>query len=319
MTTFWLLIVVVGCICVVALLLSWHLGLWLQAYVSGADIGLVDVLMMSLRRVNPQVIVRCKVMAIQAGLAQVATREIEALVLAGGDAQRVTLALIAADRANIALDWHTAVAIELAGRDILQAVRSSVNPRTICCPDVTKGNNDTLVGVAKDGIQLKVRVLVTVRTNLLQLIGGADEPTIVARVGQGIVAAIGACNNYGEALADPALISREVAARGLDAQTSFTIVSIDIADIDVGSNIGARLRLDQAAADIRIALAASEARRSMAVAYQQEMIALKRKHQANLLLAEAHIPTAIAAALRQPQFRSIHNTISRSEPPLLMV
>ncbi len=225
-------------------------------------------------------------MALQAGLGHITTRSIEQLYLAGGDVNRVTLALISADRARLTLDWQTASAIELAGRDILDEVKSSVNPRTIACPAIVAGSPDTLYGVAKDGIQLKVRVLVTVRTELSRIIGGAGELTIIARVGQGIVAAIGACNTYEEALADPALISREVAAASLDSQTSFTIVSIDIADIDVGANIGARLRLDQANADIRIARAESEARRTMAVALEQEMTALKRGYQAELILAE---------------------------------
>jgi uncharacterized protein YqfA (UPF0365 family) len=201
-----------------------------------------------------------------------------------------------ASRANIRLDWDTAAAIDLAGRDVLEAVQTSVIPKVILCPIPTAGSPDTLYGVAKDGIQLKVRVLVTVRTNLQQLIGGATESTVIARVGQGIVAAIGSCENYRQALADPNLISRQVTAKGLDSQTAFAIVSIDIADIDVGENVGARLRLDQAEADIRIARAAAESRRTFALAEQQEMTALVKEQQANLIEAESLIPPAIAAA-----------------------
>ncbi len=215
------------------------------------------------------------------------------------------------DRAGLTLDWQTACAIQLAGRDILEEVKRSVVPRTIACPAIEAGKPDTLYAVAQDGIQLKVRVLVTVRTELTQIIGGAGELTIIARVGQGIVAAIGACGHYEDALADPALISRKVTERGLDSQTSFTIVSIDIADIDVGANIGARLRLDQADADIRTSLALSEARRTMAVALKQEMSALKRGNMAKLMLAEALIPRAIAAELRRPCLK-IANTLIAS-------
>lgn len=303
MSTFWIAVTVFAILGGLLLAFSWHLLLWLQAYASGTDIGLFDLLLMSLKRVNPQVVVRCKVMALQAGLADISTHAIESLLLAGGDVHRVTLALISADRANLDLDWQTASAIDLAGRDILEAVISSVTPKTIACPALVAGSSDTLYGVARDGIQLKVRVLVTVRTDLAKIIGGAGEPTIVARVGEGIVAAIGACSCYEQALADPALISREVALRGLDSQTCFTIISIDIADIDVGANIGARLRIDQADADMRIASADSEAKRTMALANQQEMVALKRDYQAQLMLAEAQIPLAIAQEFRRPPLR----------------
>lgn len=252
--------------------------------------------MMSLRNVDPKTIVRSKVMAMQAGLPEIPTNELESLSLAGGDVPRVVLALIAASRAKINLNWDAAAAINLAGRDVLDAVRTSVIPKIILCPIPTAGSPDTICGVAKDGIQLRVRVLVTVRTNLLQLIGGATETTVIARVGQGIVAAIGACESYRQALADPAVISRHVAAKGLDSQTAYAIVSIDIADIDVGENVGARLRLDQAEADIRIARAAAESRRTFALAEQQEMIALVKEQQAQLIEAEALIPPAIASA-----------------------
>jgi uncharacterized protein YqfA (UPF0365 family) len=298
---FWTLLIFSVVFLAILLLASRYISLWLQAYFAGADIRLWTLLLMSLRRVDPKVIVRCKVMAAQAGLPIIPTKAMEAQYLAGGDVSRVTLALIAASRANISLDWDTASAIDLAGRDILEAVQTSVIPKVIYCPMQEAGNPKTLYGVAQDGIQLKVTVLVTVRTNLLQLIGGATEATVIARIGQGIVAAIGACESYRQALADPALISRQVAVKSLDSQTAFAIVSIDIADIDLGENIGARLRTDQANADIRIARAAAEARRAMAVAQQQEMVALKKEQQAHLLRARAEVPIAMANAIRNGQ------------------
>ncbi|WP_231742682.1 flotillin-like FloA family protein [Polystyrenella longa] len=288
----------------VLLLLARYLSLWLQAYVTGTGIKLLTLFLMSLRKVNPEVIVRSKVMAVQAGLTTISTNAIEAQYLAGGDVPRIMLALISAQRANIALDWDTAAAIDLAGRDILEAVQISVNPKVINCPIQESEGLSTLDGFAKDGIQLKVRALVTVRTNLLQLVGGATEATVIARVGQGIISAIGACGSYREILADPGIISRQVLAQGLDSQTSFEIVSIDIADIDIGDNIGARLQLDQANADIRIALAFSEKRRAMAVARQQEMVALTKEHEAQLVLEESKIPSAVAFAFRDNPLRS---------------
>jgi uncharacterized protein YqfA (UPF0365 family) len=224
--------------------------------------------------------------------------------LAGGDIHRVTLALIAADRAGICLDWTTAAAIDLAGRDVMEAVRVSVNPKVIDCPDPKDGGDGTLYGVAKDGIQLKVRVRVTVRTNLSQLVGGATEATVVARVGQSIISAIGSCNSYREALGDPMVITRQVIAKGLDSQTAFAVVSIDIADIDVGTNIGAKLQIDQAEADVRVARAAAEKRRAMAIARQQQMRAELAKSRALLVLAEAEIPAALALAFRTGQLHT---------------
>ncbi len=278
--------------------ISRYFLLWLQAYVTGTRIGMVSLMMMSLRKVDPNVIVRCKVMAVQAGLKDVPTDAIEAQYLAGGDVQRVTLALIIADRAGIELDWDTAAAIDLAGRNVVEAVQVSVNPIVINCPDPASGRGNTLDGVAKDGIQLKVRVRVTVRTNLSQLIGGATEATVIARVGQGIVSAIGSCETYRQALADPLLITRQVIAMGLDSQTAFAIVSIDIADIDVGTNIGAKLQIDRANTDIRIARAEAEKRHAMAIAREQQMIALTRENEAAVIEAEAGIPAAIAEAFR---------------------
>ena len=314
MITTWLFIIAAVVFGGLLLLFSRYLSLWLRAYVTDTHIGLLHLMMMSLRKVDPRVVVQCKIMAVQAGLADFSTDAIEAQYLAGGDVQRVTLALIAAQRAGIDLDWNTAAAIDLAGRDILEAVQVSVNPKVISCPDPGSGYGDTLDGVAQDGIQLKVRVRVTVRTNLTQLIGGATEFTVIARVGQGIVSAIGSCASYRDALADPLRITRQVIEKGLDSQTAFEIVSIDIADIDVGTNIGARLQIDQAEADIRVARANAEQRRAMAVAREQEMVALTRENQAAVVLAESEIPAAIATAFRAGQLRAKRRPGPRSEP-----
>lgn len=292
-----------------------YFTLWLRAYATGTHIGIVSLMLMSLRKVDPRVIVQCKVMAVQAGLTDFPTSAIESQYLAGGNVQRVTLALIAAHRASIDLDWNTAAAIDLTGRDILEAVQVSVNPKVINCPDPASGRGDTLDGVARDGIQLKVHVLVTVRTNISQLVGGATESTVIARVGQGIVSAIGSCDSYREALADPSLITREVFNKALDSQTAFAIVSIDIADIDVGTNVGAQLQIDQAEADIRIARAQAERRRAMAIARGQEMIALTRENEAAVVLAEAEVPAAISMAFRAGQFRARRQPVNRREQP----
>ncbi|MCR9292963.1 MAG: flotillin-like protein FloA [bacterium] len=289
-----------------AILIASYFPLWLQAYFTGTRISLLDLVLMSLRKSNPRAIVQCKVMAVQSDLAPLSTSAMEAQYLAGGDVHRVTRALIAADRARIFLDWDTAAAMDLAGRDVMEAVRVSVNPKVIDCPNPNDGGGDTLYGVAKDGIQLKVRVRVTVRTNLSQLVGGATEATVVARVGQGIISAIGACDSYREALGDPMVITRQVISKGLDSQTAFAIVSIDIADIDVGTNIGAKLQIDQANADVRVALAASEKRRAMAIARQQEMRAELAKSRALLVRAEAEVPAALAAAFRKGQLHARH-------------
>jgi uncharacterized protein YqfA (UPF0365 family) len=290
---------------------SRYFSLWLHATFTGTRIGLLSLISMSLRKIDPSVIVKCKVMAVQAGLAEISTDAIEAQYLAGGNIERVTLALIVAHRAAIELDWDTAAAVDLAGRDVLEAVQVSVYPKVIMCPDPSSGHGETLNGVAKDGIQLKVRVLVTVRTNLSQLIGGATESTVIARVGQGIVTAIGSCESYRDALADPHRITRQVLSQGLDSQTAFAIVSIDVADIDVGDNVGARLQSDQADAEIRIARAFAEKRRAMAVAREQEMVALTREHEAVVALAEAQIPHAIAAAFRNGQLRAVQKPYRR--------
>jgi len=282
-----------------------YFKLWIQAFSSRARIGPFALVFMSLRKVKPSVIVDSKIMAVQAGLTDIPTQAYEAHYLAGGNVHRVVHALIVAHRARIELDWDTACAIDLAGRNIISAVETSVDPKVIDCPDPKKSGRPTLDGVAKDGIQLKARARVTVRTNLNQLVGGATEDTIIARVGEGIVSAIGSCESHKEVLANPSVIARNVLNRGLDSQTAFSIVSIDIADIDVGENIGARLRADQAEADVRIAQARAEERRAEAVASEQEMLARTQENQAKVVLAEAEIPLAMAEAFGDGTLRAV--------------
>lgn len=281
-----------------------YFKLWLRAFAATARIGPFSLLFMSLRKVNPTAIVDAKIICVQAGLRDVTTERLEAHYLAGGNIKSVVRALIVAHRARIELDWNTAAAIDLAGRNVLEAVQTSVDPKVIDCPDPKSFGRTTLDGVAKNGIQLKARARVTVRTNLAQLVGGATEDTIVARVGEGIVSAIGSCNTHNEVLANPTLIAKTVLAKGLDSQTAYAIVSIDIADIDVGDNIGARLQADQAEADMRIARAKAEERRARAVAAEQEMKALTVENQAKVVLAEAEIPLAMAEAYRSGNLRS---------------
>lgn len=281
-----------------------YFKLWLRAFVTRARIGPFSLLFMSLRKVNPTAIVDAKIMAVQAGLRDITTDRLEAHYLAGGNIKTVVRALVVAHRARIPLDWNTASAIDLAGRNVLEAVQTSVDPKVIDCPDPKSFGRTTLDGVAKNGTQLKARARVTVRTNLEQLVGGATEDTIVARVGEGIVSAIGSCNTHAEVLANPMLIAKTVLAKGLDSQTAYAIVSIDIADIDVGDNIGARLQADQAEADMRIARAKAEERRARAVAAEQEMKALTVENQSKVVLAEAEIPLAMAEAYRRGSLRS---------------
>jgi uncharacterized protein YqfA (UPF0365 family) len=274
---------------------------WIQSKTTGAGIGFLDLLGMTFRKVKPSVIMRGKIMAVQAGFQDadgVTTKGLEAHYLAGGNVPLVILAIIAANKAKIELDFKTATAIDLAGRNVLEAVQTSVNPKVIDCPAGHTGR-DTLDGVAQNGIQLKVKVRVTVRANITQLIGGATEETIVARVGEGIVSAIGAAETHGEVLENPDRISKMVLQRRLDAQTAFEIVSIDIADIDVGENIGARLQADQAEADVRVARANAEGRRAMAVAAEQENFARIEESQAKVVEAEAEVPKAISQAFRE--------------------
>jgi uncharacterized protein YqfA (UPF0365 family) len=270
--------------------------LWIQAYFSKADISLFSLVGMWLRKVNASVIVNSKIMAVQAGL-KLDTASLEALYLAGGHVPQVIRAMIAADRAGIPLDFKTASGIDLAGRNVLEAIQTSVNPKVIDCPDPSKGK-ETIDAVAKNGIQILVRARVTVRTNIRQLVGGATDETIIARVGEGIVATIGAAGDHKEVLANPDHISKHILSKGLDAGTAYEILSIDIADVNVGDNIGARLQADQAEADKRVAQAKAEERRALAVAAEQEMRAQVVENQAKVVLAEAEIPMAIAAAFR---------------------
>jgi uncharacterized protein YqfA (UPF0365 family) len=272
--------------------------LWFRGWVTNVGISLPSLVFMSLRRVNPAMIVDAQVISVQAGLVRIPNDQLEAHFLAGGNVLSLVHALVVAHRARIELDWQTAAAIDLAGRDVLEAVLVSVNPMVIDCPDPAS-KSKFLTAVARDGIQLRVRVRVTVRTNLAQLIGGATERTIVARIGEGVVSSIGTCDSYQEALRNPLLISRRVLAAGLDSQTAFQLVSVDIADITVGSNIGARLRIDRAEAEIRIAVSRAEQRRAMAIAQQQTMKALTRENEALVVLAEAEIPKAVSQAFRE--------------------
>lgn len=284
-----------------------YFKLWLRGFVTKARIGPFALVFMSLRKVNPTAIVDAKIMCVQAGLQRISTQQLEAHYLAGGNIRNVVRALIVAHRAKIDLDWNTASAIDLAGRSVLEAVQTSVDPKVIDCPDPRQFGRTTLDGVAKNGIQLKARARVTVRTNIAQLIGGATEDTIVARVGEGIVSAIGGCESHKDVLANPMLIAKTVLNKGLDSQTAYEIVSIDIADIDVGDNIGARLQADQAEADMRIARAKAEERRARAVAEEQEMKARTVENQAKVVLAEAEIPLAMADAYRAGSLRASGN------------
>lgn len=281
------LIIVAG---VILLVVAAFFRLWLQAKLSKADVTFLELIGMKLRKVELRSIVLSKITAIQAGLT-VSTKELESHYLAGGRVPNVVRALIAANRANIELSFQTATAIDLAGRDILEAVQTSVNPKVIDCPEPAKGK-DTVDAVAQDGIQLKAKARVTVRANIERLIGGATQETIIARVGEGIVTTIGSAITYKTVLENPDGISKAVLAKGLDAGTAFEILSIDIADVDVGKNIGAGLQADQAEADMRRAKAEAEKRRAMAVAREQEMRALVVEN-------ESKVPLAMAEAFKK--------------------
>ncbi len=276
------------------------LGLYVRALVSGARVSLLDLIGMRLRKVNATAIVNSRIQASRAGI-DVSTPEMESHVLAGGDVQRVINAMIAANKASIDLSWQTATAIDLAGRDILDAVQTSVNPKVIDVPNPALGRQ-TIDAVSKDGIQLRVKARVTVRTNIKSLVGGATEETIIARVGEGIVTAIGSAVDYKDVLENPDHISKAVLAKGLDANTAFEILSIDIADIDVGENIGAKLQADQAESDKRRFQAEAEKRRALAIAHEQENIAKQAENRALVVLAEAEIPKAMAEAFRNGNF-----------------
>lgn len=277
--------------------------LWFQAYMSVADVSLVSLIRMHFTKVNPNVIVQAKVMSAQAGLDisrpnGITTRRLEAHYLAAGNVQNVIHAIIAAHRAEIPLDFDQASAIDLAGRDVLDAVQTSVYPKVIDCPDPARSGKTTLSAITKNGIELRVRARVTVRTNLGQLIGGATEDTVIARVGEAIISSIGSADTHFKVLENPDMITRVVLSRGLDAQTAFEIVSIDIGDIDVGENIGARLQSDQAEADTRVARAQAERRRAEAIAEEQQMKAKVTENRSQLVLAEAEVPMAMAEAFK---------------------
>jgi len=297
-------VILVLFILLIAFVLAKYGAIWFQAYMSNANVRLLSLIAMSFRQVDARVIVQGKIMAMQAGIGSeretgITTRRLEAHYLAGGSVPNVIRAIIAAHRADIPLDFDQAAAIDLAGRDVLDAVQTSVNPKVIDCPDTTKGGKTTLSAIAKNGVELKVRARVTVRTNLERLIGGATEDTIIARVGEGIITAIGSAEQHLQVMENPDSISRAVLQRGLDAQTAFQIVSIDIADIDVGQNIGARLQADQAEADTRVARAKAEERRAQAMAREQEMKSEVAKNRARVVLAEAEVPMAMASAFRE--------------------
>jgi len=275
-----------------------YANLYLQSILTKADIGLFQMFAMGLRKVKPSVIVNAKIMLVQARIEEVSAKDLEAHYLAGGRINRVVQALISANRADIALDFRTATAIDLAGRDVLEAVKTSVTPKVIDCPNPESGKV-TIAAVAKDGIQVLAKARVTVRTNIARLVGGAGEETIIARVGESIVSTIGSSESHKKVLENPDDISRVVLERGLDTGTAYEIVSVDIADVDIGNNIGARLQADQAEADKRVAQANAEKRRAMAVAAEQEFTALVEENRAKVVLAEAEVPLAMAEALRE--------------------
>lgn len=295
-------IIIFGFIALITLIAFAAFGaMWVQAFAAGARVRMSSLIGMYFRQVRAPVIVNAKIMAAQAGLDitsrnGITTQRLEAHYLAGGNVMNVIQAIIAAQRAEIDLDFDRAAAIDLAGRDVAEAVRTSVHPKVIDCPDPRRSGKTTLSAISKDGVELRVRTRVTVRTNLQQLIGGATEETIIARVGESIISSIGSAESHQRVLENPDVISRTVLARGLDSQTAFQIVSIDIADIDVGDNIGARLRADQAEADVRVARAHAEQRRAEAIATEQENRASVAENRANLVLAEAEVPRAMAQA-----------------------
>ena len=270
------------------------LSLWVTALFSGVRVNLFELVFMRFRKVPPGLIVKSLILATKAGIKDVTTRQLETHHLAHGNLEKVIKALIVADKANLNLSFKQATAIDLAGRDVLQAVQVSVTPYIIIVPAIT--------AVSVDGIQLICEARVTVRTNLQQLVGGAGEETIKARVGQGIISRIGAAVKYLEVLENPEMISKKVLANGLDAGTAFEILSIDIADINIGQNIGAKLQIDQAFADLTIANAKAEKRRAMAVALEQEMLARTQEAYARVIQAEAEIPVALSGAFRSGRY-----------------
>lgn len=285
-----MLIPVIGGIVLLLMFLYFvPVGLWITAQVSGVRVGIIQLMFMRIRKVPPSLIVNALINANKAGL-EVTANQLETHYMARGNVNNVVKALISADKANIPLDFNMAAAIDLAGRDVADAVQLSVNPRVINTPPVA--------AVAKDGIQLIAKARVTVRANIAQLVGGAGEDTILARVGEGIVTTIGSATNHKAVLENPDTISKTVLSKGLDAGTAFEILSIDIADMDIGKNIGAELQADQAEADLKVANAKAEERRAMAVAEEQEMKAKAQDAKAQVILAEAEVPKAMAEAFR---------------------
>jgi uncharacterized protein YqfA (UPF0365 family) len=284
----------ISLVIIAAIILLYFIGssisLWVQAIVSGARVGLLNIVFMRFRKVPPKLVVESKIMAVKAGI-EISTDDFESHFLAGGNLSRVVQALIAADKANIELPFNRAAAIDLAGRDVLEAVQMSVNPKVIETPLIT--------AMSKDGIQLKALSRVTVRANIDKLVGGAGEETILARVGEGIVSTIGSSETHKQVLENPESISETVLAKGLDSGTAYEILSIDIADVDVGKNIGAELETDRAEADKRIAQAKAEERRAMAFAVEQEMKARVEEMRAKVVEAEAEVPLAMAEAFKK--------------------
>ncbi|MFA6561882.1 MAG: flotillin-like protein FloA [Verrucomicrobiia bacterium] len=298
-------VLVAGVLVVFALiaitLFLYFLNVWIRALAARAPVSIVSLIGMKLRRVPVGLIVDNRITAVKAGI-DLTTDPLEAHYLAGGSVDQVVLALIATKKAGITLNWDRACAIDLAtkgtSKTVLDAVKASINPRIIDCPSTSSGRS-TIDGVAKDGIQLKVKARVTVRTNLDRFVGGATEETVIARVGEGIVAAIGSADSYKHVLENPERISKTSLEKGLDAGTAFEILSIDIADVDVGENIGARLKLDQAEANKRMAQADAEVRRAAAVALEAEMKARTQEMQAKVVESEAQVPLAMAEAFRE--------------------
>ena len=292
-----MLVVVALFLLMLLMLVGSFVALWFQAWLSDAPVSFVDLIGMRFRKVDPRIIVLSRIRAVKAGL-DISTAQMETHYLSGGKVPTVVTAMIAANRAKIDLPWDVSCAIDLAGRDILEAVQTSVNPKVIDCPNPEASGRSTIDAVAQDGIQLRAKARVTVRANIARLIGGATEETIVARVGEGIVTTIGSATSHKAVLENPDNISKTVLSKGLDAGTAFEILSIDIADIDVGENIGAKLQADQAEADKRRFQAEAEKRRAMAVAQEQEYRAEVQKNQALVVLAEAEVPKAMADAFR---------------------
>ena len=307
MELMWIALVVVLALILIAVFLRFFpIGLWISALASGVHISIGTLVGMRVRRIQPHRLVYPLIKANKAGL-DLTISKLETHFLAGGNVDRVTNALIAAQRANIELAFEKACAIDLAGRDVFEAVQMSVTPKVIETPVVA--------AIAKDGIELRAKARVTVRTNIERLVGGAGEETVIARVGEGIVTTVGSAETHKQVLENPDLISRTVLSKGLDAGTAFEILSIDIADVDVGRNIGAQLQMDQAEADRRIAQAKAEERRAMAVAHEQEMKASVQEMRAKVVEAEAEVPRAMAAALREGKlgvldYYQMQNTIA---------